>query len=177
MLPSELAGAVHGWIRSPRGRSVTIWLAGSPCGGSVAGPSSLRDQRPFFLLKVFCFGSSRCPHQGGTDGGAGFVVGAVFPKRQQQHGEFAGHRDDGAFLFTGAAGTATGTNSAATPAAAIQKPLANALTALPFASAASYPAVMPPETAPQRGIKTPPGTDGRRAQPTCAHPAQCPTFA
>ena len=40
--PNSLVRAVHGWIRSPCGRSVTIWLSGSPCGGSVAGPSSLR---------------------------------------------------------------------------------------------------------------------------------------
>jgi transposase len=40
---NSLARAVHDWIRCPCGRSVTSLLAGSPCGGSVAGPSSLQD--------------------------------------------------------------------------------------------------------------------------------------
>jgi hypothetical protein len=54
---NSLARAVHDWIRCPCGRSVTILLAGSPCGGSLAGPSSLQDQRPFqmFLLKAALF--------------------------------------------------------------------------------------------------------------------------
>src|SRR5208283_5773960 len=54
---NSLARAVHGWIRSPCWRSVTILLAGSPRGGSVAGSSSLPDQRPFFFLlkSIFCF--------------------------------------------------------------------------------------------------------------------------
>jgi len=40
---NSLARAVHDWIRCPCGRSVTILLSGSPCGGAVAGPSSLQD--------------------------------------------------------------------------------------------------------------------------------------
>jgi hypothetical protein len=52
---------------------VTILLSGSPHGGSVAGSSSLADQRPFFfLLKsifLFClFGSAQRHHQGATLG-------------------------------------------------------------------------------------------------------------
>ncbi len=46
--PNSLSPAVHGWIRSPCGGSVTILLSNSPQGGSVAGPSSLPDQRPLF---------------------------------------------------------------------------------------------------------------------------------
>jgi len=85
---------------------VTILLSNSLEGGSVAGPSSLQDQRPFiFFLKVFWFiGSGWRHHQGGHGGGAGFIVGAVFPEGQQEHGEFAGDGDDGALLFAGAAG-------------------------------------------------------------------------
>jgi hypothetical protein len=40
---NSLARAVHDWIRCPCWRSVTILLSGSPCGGSLAGPSSLQD--------------------------------------------------------------------------------------------------------------------------------------
>ena len=42
--PNSLSPAVHGLIRCPcKRRSVTILLAGSPCGGPVAGSSSLQD--------------------------------------------------------------------------------------------------------------------------------------
>ena len=69
--PNSLSPAVHGLIRCPcKGGSVTILLSGSPCGGSVAGPSSLQDQRPFqmFFIKscfVFVsFGSAQRCHLG-----------------------------------------------------------------------------------------------------------------
>ena len=88
---------------------MTILLPGSPRGGSVAGPSSLPDQRPFIsflkaVLVLFFGGSGWHCHQGGTGGHAGFVIRAVFPEAQQEHGEFAGDGHDGAFLFAGAAG-------------------------------------------------------------------------
>ncbi len=46
----------------------------------------------------------RCHHHGGAGVNAGFVIGAVFPKGEQQHGEFAGDGDDGALFLAGAAG-------------------------------------------------------------------------
>ena len=49
-------------------------------------------------------GSGRRHYQGGCGGNAGFVIRAMFPEGQQQHGEFAGDGDDGALLFAGAAG-------------------------------------------------------------------------
>src|SRR5487761_2708952 len=44
--PNSRSPAVHGWIRCPCGRSGTILLPDLPRGSPVAGPSSLRDQRP-----------------------------------------------------------------------------------------------------------------------------------
>ncbi len=53
----------------------------------------------FFLKSGFGFGLGRRHHQGWAGGAARLIVRAVFPEREQEHGEFAGDGHDGPFLF------------------------------------------------------------------------------
>ena len=76
-------------------------LTHSPCGGAVAGPASLLNQRPF--KNGFGFlGLGRHQHQRGRGGHARFVIRAVFPQAHQQHRQLAGHGHHRASLFAGA---------------------------------------------------------------------------
>jgi hypothetical protein len=108
-LPSELAVASGSRLdpkslREKRDHLVIgltfRWL----CRWTVIAPRSASMQ--ILLLKAFCFlVSGRDHYQGGAGGDTGFVIRAVFPQRQQQHGEFAGDGDNGALFLPGAART------------------------------------------------------------------------
>src|ERR1017187_3565714 len=107
-LPSELAGESGSRLdpkslREERDHLVTALAWGRCCRWTVITPR-LASIQVLFLKAVLFFGSGRRHHQGGSGGGAGFVIRAVFPKGEQQHGEFAGDGDDGAFLLPRAAG-------------------------------------------------------------------------
>src|ERR1017187_6699123 len=94
-LPYELAGESGSRLdpkslREERDHLVIGLALRRPCRRTVIAPRSASIQ--ILLLKAFLFfwGSGRRQHQGGRGGGAGFIIRAVFPEGQQQHGEFAG---------------------------------------------------------------------------------------